>query len=344
EEFLGEMGKSGYYNDPWYQKLVIQPGGHNCILVNGNPESQRAGDLLRDVSAWKDYASITDFTTFDGGAFVSGRLERIYKDTLEYLRRSALYIEPRTVVLIDEILGTTSVNTVELRFHAPMKEDITVSGNDAHITRPAGTLTIRTLTEGSTPKIMKRPLTITEFGSENAITMKSRGFLQLTAELNGNTRETTFVNVLSTDSTLMANLNEKNYSDHAVISINGAEYYINTSNGATAGKAFTEGMITTDALVYSLRPEGYIAIRATNLEVEGEKLFSSEKPISLVIRDSTIMTIGYSASEQTELWLKFTSKPKRVTLDGNKYRDWKYSRKSGLRLELPAGSGMIGIM
>ena len=39
ETFLTEVGKTDYYDDPWYQRLAIQPGGHNCILINGNVKS-----------------------------------------------------------------------------------------------------------------------------------------------------------------------------------------------------------------------------------------------------------------------------------------------------------------
>ncbi|MCD6307669.1 MAG: heparinase II/III-family protein, partial [Candidatus Latescibacteria bacterium] len=203
ETFLREVGRSDYYDDPWYKKLVIQSGGHNCVLVNDNAESQRAGDFLRDVPAWSDYAEITDFLAFDGGGFASGRLDELYKGALEYLRRSVLYVEPRTVVLIDEIIGSPETETVNLRFPAPYRDDITIDGREARIARPSGVLTIFTAAPGKsaspsgyTTEIRKRPLTLYEFRGENAITMKARGFLQLNAGL-GDGEGATFVNVMS---------------------------------------------------------------------------------------------------------------------------------------------------
>ena len=42
QNFLVEGGRTDYYNDPWYQGFFIQPGAHNCLLVDENVESQRA--------------------------------------------------------------------------------------------------------------------------------------------------------------------------------------------------------------------------------------------------------------------------------------------------------------
>lgn len=344
ETFLGEVGRSNYYDDPWYQKMVIQPYGHNCILVNGNPESQRAGDFLHDVPAWKKYAGITDFAVFDDGAFVSGRLDPLYKGALDYLRRSALYIEPRTIVLIDEVLGTPESKTVDLLFHAPRKEDISVSGKDVEITRPAGALTIHTSAPADyNAEIKKRPLTLYEFSSEDAVTMKARGYLQLSVNLEEGKELRAIVNVLSTDSEILANLNERTYNDHIVLTIGGRAYCINTASGVPNLNAYTEASVTTDALVYAKTDDGYIAMRATSLVMDGETLFKADKPVSLVFRDGAVMTLDYSAQEKTSLLFLISSKPKLISIDGEKFRNWRYSKKSGLSMELPAGNGVIGI-
>ncbi len=340
ECFLGEMGKSDYYNDPWYQKLVIQPGGHNCILVNNNPESQRAGDLLHDVPAWKNSASIADFMPLTNGAFVSGRLDPIYKEALDYLRRSIIYIKPRTVLLIDEIIGTSSVKTVNLRFHAPFRDDITIKGKNAFITRPGGTLSIHTVSPTTfTAEIHKRPLTLTEFGRETALTMKARGFLQLSANLGNGSESTTFVNVLSTDDDIISALNDRKFSDHIILTVGTTEYIINTA----VEKQYSEGSITTDALVYAEKPNGYCAMRVKNLTIDSDVLLNSESPVSIEFEEGTIKTVTYSAPEKTNVTLKIGMKPKGITLNGMKYKNWKYTQKRGLSIILPAGEGVVGI-
>ena len=67
-----------YYQDPWYQPLAIQAGGHNTVLFDHNPSSQRAGDFARDVAAWRNHASITDFLTWQGGGFVGTSRGRLW--------------------------------------------------------------------------------------------------------------------------------------------------------------------------------------------------------------------------------------------------------------------------
>jgi len=342
EKFLGEVGRSDYYNDPWYQKLIIQPGGHNCILVDGNPESQRPGDFLKDVPAWKDYARITDFLRFDGGACVSGRLEPLYKGKLSKLRRTALYVEPRTVVLIDEAVGAGDAREINLRFHAPDRESISVRGRDTLITRPAGTLTIHTVSPGSyRAEILKRPMTLVEFDREDAVRMKARGFLQLTADLGWAGTSTTFVNVLSTEDGVNARLNERVHGDHVVLNLGGSDYFINK----TDGKRYSDGELSTDALVFSERDGGFVAVRATHVAENGKILLESDEPVTLEFggggKDGS--TVTYSLSLRSDMRLRLSSRPRRITLNGAKFTGWKYNAETGLRLTLPAGNGVLEI-
>lgn len=341
ETFLKEVGRSDYYNDPWYQKMVIQPYGHNCILVNGNNESQSAGDILRDVPAWNQYSEVTDFLTFDGGGFASGKLDPLYKGYFDYLRRSILFIEPRTAILIDELDGAAGAKTAELLFHAPHRDDISVSGSDALVTLPGGTLTIRTVVSPELKaEVMKRPLTLYEFQRENAVTMKARGYLKLTAGLGGS--GTAIVNVLSTDNQVLNALNPKKESGVTTLTVNGTSYAINTSAGHPAGAEYTVGTAATDALVYARTSAGYIAMRATKLTVDGKSLFTSDKPVSVSFRDGDVMTFDYDAHDGARLAVALSSKPKIVTLNGEKFRAWDYA-KGVLTINLAAGSGTIGV-
>ncbi|MCP5107929.1 MAG: hypothetical protein GY950_31360, partial [bacterium] len=118
EELVSEPGRTDYYADPWYRKLFIQPGGHNCILVDENVESQMAGgDLLHDVAAWGDHGKMSGLVQFKGGAFVSGDLTGLYKGKFKGLTRGILYLEPRTVIIIDKGIGAVGVRHMNLRFH-----------------------------------------------------------------------------------------------------------------------------------------------------------------------------------------------------------------------------------
>jgi len=335
DNFLYEMGKSSYYNDPWYQKLIIQPGGHNCILVDRNPESQRAGDLLHDVPAWNNHAVITDFVTFDHGAFVSGKLDPLYKGKLSVLRRNILYSAPRTVVVIDEAVNAGDVGEINLRFHAPYKDCIAVNGNNASIEQPDGKLTIHTIAPASyTPEVLKRPLTTTEFGGEDAVTMKERGFLQLSAGLGNGA--VTFVNVLTTDESVISGLDEKIQNGHVSFSIGAKDFCVNTD----AGKELTYGGVTTNALVYTAFNGGFMAMRATKVSIDGIMRMSADKPVSLVLQGGKLV---YSAEDASTLTVKIDSRPRLVTMDGQKITGWKYVENKGFTIDLEAGSGEITI-
>ena len=340
ENFLGEMGRTDYYDDLWYQKLVIQAGGHNCILVDGNPESQRSGDFLHDVPGWKNYASTADFISFQGGAFVSGRLDPIYKNKMNFLRRNILFIEPRTVVLIDEAVGNPSSQTVDLRFHAPFMENISIEGKKTFITKPSGTLTITTLApETYRSEIIRRPMTLNEIRDKRTENLKTRGFLQLSADISNNGNGTTLVNVLSTDEPLNNSLKCTQRPDHCILTLSGKEYYIKTSYGQT----YSEKSFKTDALVYIRDTTGYKAMRITHLTVDGISLLSADKPISLEVTEDTSTKILWSTSETTHVKFHLDTKPKKVWLNGQQFKKWSFNGQNDLIIEFPKGRGDIAL-
>jgi len=342
EPFIMEMGRSDYYTDPWYRKLIIQAGGHNCVLIDDNPESQRAGDFRHDVPAWHRFAEITDFIEFNGGGFVSGRLDPLYRGKLSYLRRSVLFVEPRTVVLVDEIRATPQAKSVALRIHSPTRDDITIEGSETRISRPSGVLIIRTVAPADyEAAVRKRPLTLHEFRAEDSLAMKARGFLELSTKLAG--RATTFVNVLSTDPSVISGLDAEMKSGLVVLSIGGRRYHINTGIANDDGIRAAEGDAASDALVYARTPNGYIAMRATTLEVRGGRVFTAGKPISIAIREGPVPAIAYSAHEETKLTLALPHRPERVSLDGEDLDSWSFAPQTGLVIGLPAGNGVLRI-
>jgi len=342
EPFIMEMGRSDYYADPWYRKLIIQAGGHNCVLVDDNLGSQRAGDFRHDVPAWHTFAEITDFVEFDGGGFVSGRLDPLFRGKLSYLRRSILFVEPRTVILVDEIRATPEARTVSLRIHPQTRDDITIEGSEARIARPSGVLTIRTFApEGFAAVVRKRPLTLLEFRSDDVLKMKTRGFLELYPTLRNGA--VTFVNVLSTDPSVMSGLDAAIKSDRVVLSLGGRRYHIDTDAADHSGSRIEEDDVATDALIYSRTPYGYIAMRATTLEVSGAALFTADRPVSIAVRKGAVLTVGYSAHEETQLVIALPDSPERISLAGKLFDGWRFAPETGLVLKLPAGHGVLRI-
>lgn len=335
EDFLVEAGRTDYYTDPWYQKLFIQSAGHNCILLDGDPESQRAGDLRTDVTAWQDHAAITDFFTFDGGGFVSGRLDPLYKGRIDTLRRSVLYLVPRTVILIDEAAGPHGVKTADLLFHAPLRDNLHVDGNGVTVTRPKGTLLIRPISPAPyRTELKKRPVSINEFTAENALTMKARGYLQLSANL-GNS-PLTLVNVLTTDARVVSGLNAEQGVSSTAFTYGGTRYVVNR----TGGKPFSGGGVETDALVHAVRPDGFIAFRVSSFTRDGKMLFAADRTIDAELNGNVLR---YAAPDGAMVTLAVAAKPKQVMVNGQRTRDWTYTPASGLQIVLTPGEGTVAV-
>lgn len=337
ETFVTETGKSDYYNDPWYQKLVIQAGGHNAPLADGDVESQRAGDLLADVPAWRAAARITDFLSFDGGAFVSGDLAPLYAGRFGTLRRSVLYFPPRTVVLIDQAgaAGAAGARTLDLRFQAPLRDDIFAGPEGCGIRRPGGTLHIRTVSPGEVRSdVRKRPLTLAEFDAENAITMRARGFLQQTVPLGP--AGATVINVMSTDEAPAAGGAERDADGGLRFSAG----YRRIQIPAGSPERPPEGAKTAAVAVVSSRGST-AALRMTALAANGGFLARASSPVTIAIQDAGRQTvIRFWADQDADLELRAAQRPAGVRLDGRLVRDWTW-RAGRLAIRLQAGSGEI---
>ena len=318
EELIVEVGRSHYYDDPWYQPSVIQAGGHSTILLDDNPESRKAGDLLADGPAWQDRATITDFLTWEGGGFVSGRLERIYKGAADFLSRSAVWVAPRTIVLIDRGVGAHDAETMNLRFHAPRKRDLQVALREARITRPNATLRIRTVApQAGVWALRSRPMTLAEFDEQEPATMTARGFVQFDIPL-GN-EPTTLVHVLSTDTTMLNRLAEERAADHVEVMLDGNRYLINTS----VDGEMTDGRIRTDAVAFAGTPQRRLVLQATRVIEDARAVLTAAAPVSLTLeRDGPGRTIGFSTREPTTVTIHLETAPSRVSLNDAPMNGW----------------------
>ncbi len=338
ELFIDECGNSNYYEDPWYQRLYIQAGGHDCLLTDGQVESQRAGDFRHDVSGWQDHARTTDFLEFEDGAFLSTDLTPVYKGKWRSLKRSLLYLRPRTLLVIDRGEGADGVAKLTARFHAPRKENIVLEEGSAVIVRGGKKLWVKTLfPDAAGRSVKKRPMSINEFKAENPITMRARGFLELEAEVQNGAAA--FVNILSTDGELISGLKTAEKPGYREIAIGGSRYFL----GAAEGRSYEVDGVRTDAAVFQSRPDGYLAARATRVAENGHALLISDKPGSFVVAgEGKSPRIGYSLTEATRLQVMLPSKPESVVIGGKIGAQWEY--KNGLLgMNLPAGEGTVDI-
>ena len=196
----------------------------------------------------------------------------------------------RTVVLVDEATGTPGIKTVNLRFNAPFLENISASGYDTRVARSTGTLNIRTVAPAEYDhEIKRRPMTLREISDKNPQNMKKRGFFELSGKFDSDDGKITFVNVLTTDTGRLNTLDERIYSDHTVVAYGERNICINT----TLGKRYREGSVETDALVFSEIKNGFVALRAQHVSLQGMPVISVDRPVSIEFRNGAIKTFSY---------------------------------------------------
>ncbi len=104
----------------------------------------------------------------------------------------------------------------------------------------------------------------------------------------------------------------------------------------------TADSITTDALVYTDKIDGYSAMRITELVVSGKMMLKSDAPICIDYTESETIIIRYSASAGTKTTLKIEAKPNEITVNGIIQNNWKFDEK-GLTLTLSEGTGTVEI-
>lgn len=338
ELFLEECGNSHYYEDPWYPRLYIQAGGHNCPLVGFDVESQMPGDFRHDVTAWQDYARITDFLDWKTGSFLSADLTPVYRGKWKSLRRQILYLKPRTILLLDRAEGASEPGGMSLRFHPPRREDVHVEGKIARIVRAGKTLYLRTLSpEVYQARVHKRPMSLNEFKAENPITMKARGFLELSAESVDGT--TTFINVLSTEPAMVTGLNVSKGPGWLGITFGEGQYWISE----TSGRTYIAGDSETDAQVLGLTPDGLLLLHGSSLVEKGRFILKASAPGSfLLTRDSKKVDLECSSSSliEVEVWTGW--EPKAVWCGDRRIKELDF--RDGLVLfRLPSGENKIRI-
>lgn len=101
ETLATEAGWSDYYKDPYYGSFFTQPIGHNTLLVDGDPESQRIADT-RQFAALNLYPKITDFVASGFYDAVGSDLTPAYPQLSSYTRRLA-FLKPDLLLVFDRV-------------------------------------------------------------------------------------------------------------------------------------------------------------------------------------------------------------------------------------------------
>jgi len=336
ELFLTECGNSNYYEDPWYPRLYIQAGGHNCPLVNGNVESQLPGDFRHDVIAWQDYARITEFLDDEEVAALSSDLTDVYRHKWQSLKRNIIYLKPRLILIQDRAKGGNGVSQLSLRFHAPHLDEIQIQGKMSKISRSGKTLWIQTLQpEIYEARTVKRPMSLHEFKAENSITMRARGFLELSTEVENGAAQ--FLNVLTTEGKALEALKIISGPNYLEISLGTRKFWVSKPTE----QYLKTGDYETDAHILSQSAQGLLLLQAKVLKERGNLVLQADLPSGFVLKKEEHKTeLKFSSSWPNRLKIWTKEKPRKVRLEPETTAEWNYE-KGYVYLSLPWAEGRV---
>jgi len=139
--FIEERHGSTYYKDVLYQPWYTQPVAHSTILIDGNHQSQRVGDLRNNLDGFEDYAFTTHFLDTDQAAFASGNIGRLYWGKIDGLARNVLYIKPNAILMADVAIPSGEDVDVTLLYQTLRLSDIVANAERSVIEKDGQSLT-----------------------------------------------------------------------------------------------------------------------------------------------------------------------------------------------------------
>ncbi|MCX6561754.1 MAG: heparinase II/III family protein [Candidatus Aminicenantes bacterium] len=326
--FIGERTGSHYYDDPFYQSHYTQPVAHSTILLDHNPQSQRNGDPLRFIDGFADRAFVREFLDGKTAAFSSGDIGRLYWGKAEEMRRGALYLKPRAVLMIDTIVPAEKDVDVTLLFQSSRLEDIRPSSRESLVVKGGSALHIAHLApEGVAVTAEKTPIYTKTLAADNPLTPE--GMLTVTARTQG--RPLVMASLLRIDAADRGLAQAKPGDGFVEGEIDGWRYAVDTD----LGRPFASGGFTTDALALAWRPEAIFAVDARTLIRGGRTLLESTEPMTIELLPAGLTGTLMAPAKVS---LSAAARPAAVTVNGKPFNSFDYDKRSGrLTMSLPAG-------
>lgn len=344
EIFLEERydGEHHYYDDPVYRTHAIQPISHNTILVDRNPQSQKVGDPRGFAAGLNDQARLERYIDADGLAFVSGDIGALYRGKVRSLRRSVLYLKPRTILLVDEALPAEKDIELNLLFHTRWKKDIAVAPEHVAFRKDKGTLFLYPVLPGEAKKeILTEPHFLYQYAQ---MPLNERGYLQVSAPTRG--RKLVMANLLTSAEkggpVPALEVSRQDDGDVVRFSNEAGEWALAVSGGDSVAA----GDWTSDGLLLAVGPgENVFAADAGFIARNGVKVMESPRKFVAQFRSSKSGLAAVVRFESdTALSLKISARPGHVLLNGKSLDHITYdSRTRVLSLSLPAGATRIQV-
>ncbi|HOW86355.1 MAG TPA: heparinase II/III family protein [Candidatus Aminicenantes bacterium] len=330
--FIEERQGSSYYDDPFYPSHYIQPVAHSTILIDRNPQSQRAGDPLGFAPGFEDRAAVGHFLDGTDAAFVSGDIGRLYWGKVRELRRNVLYLKPRTVLMIDTVVPAEKDVDVTLLFQTARFGDIRPDAALSRIIRDGRALGIAHLAPAAVEVAAERtPIYIKTLNAENPLT--EQGLLSVTARTKG--RPLVLANLLEVGEPDGRTSPGRTGQGCVAGAAGGREFAFSTE----PGRPFEAGGFTTDALALTWGGDLVFAAMARTLDRGGERLLASTEPVTCELGPRRMK---YCLAAPAVVTLRAASRPAAVLVNGRSRRGWAYDPAAGsLTLALEAGEGTV---
>jgi len=332
--FIEERHGSTYYDDPLYQPWYTQPVAHSTILIDGNHQSQRVGDVLHHVDGFDDYAFVTHFLDGENAAFVSGDITRLYWGKVKSLKRNVLYLKPNTVLMVDTVVPAERDVDVTLLYQTQHLKDIHAGEDCSRIVKDGNALTIRHLH----PDILEVNAVETPhylYTLRREKPLEREGMLTVKARTKRN--PLVLANLL-TASPEAGEPAVEVYSGDGVVygTVEGTPFVVNTRPGRLY--EVRSGTVS-DALVGTGNEFSIFAAVCTTLRVNGELKLKSEKPITCELTEKGVK---YYLCSSSRVSFGVPGKPAGVMINGKKTTSFSYDPvKKVVGLTLPAGEGYV---
>ena len=339
--FLEERydGEHHYYDDPIYRSHTIQTIGHNSILIDRNPQSQKTGDPANFAIGMNDQAELSSWLDTESFAFAAGDLERVYFRDVEKIRRNVLYIKPRTILLVDEIHPAGGDIEASLIFRSKWMKDIALHDGFSTFHKDGGTLFAYHLTAPSTSIAkISEPHQKSQFKLRP---LKERGYLQVSAKTDG--KALVMGTILSaTPNTSAPDLtvdggNAKIESPEKTILVSVAR----DENAVTLNDYSSDGVF----LALDTQTGEVITSAATQLERQGKALITLDSPATLSYSEQAgKLTLSCHLKKASTLTLFVQEKPRHISINGEQVRKIKYNRKrSTVTIPVEAGTVKLSV-
>lgn len=343
EIFLEERydGEHHYYDDPVYRSHAIQAISHNTFLINQNPQSQKVGDPKGFAAGMNDQARLLNWLETPAFAFAAGDLEKVYMDEVRRLRRNIIYIKPRAVLLVDEVIPAAEDVAINRLFHTKWKKDIAAGEEISRINKGRAALYMFHLSPpGAVKEVRSEPHFLYQYSARPLI---ERGYLQVSKKTEG--RRLIFAELLAaTPHGSPPPFEISKGMESVSIRQSGADPGIAVALNLASSVSLGEW--SSDALILaSSSAEEILMTGGTLLRKDDAVVLQSEQPFSGCLRwEKDGLLLEANLEESATVSLRFESEPGRVVLNGRPARDFKYDAvRRVLRISLPPGPVEIKI-